>query len=215
MIERRVIGHRQIAQVAVEHQQIRFVQDRLQTVRQQHRIELIDVGAQRLRIVAAQIERQAHRVEPVALRHLALDRLRVFARQRRFGGVTDRRAFDLGDLVASRVLRLQRHGQHHHGVFRQAIEQREHVIAGAAFGGQVTDLRRVPQSLNRDHRVRQVVEPPGADSCPSAAWSASAVRPGRGRRQAVIAGIRRDLQQLVGIATGDRRFGLNHGSSQS
>ena len=136
-----------------------------------------------------------------------LDRLGVFPREIRFGGIPHGRAFDLGDVVTGDILWLQRQGQYHHGVFGKPVEEREDMVTGLALRGHVAHLRRPTQALNSDHAVRQVVEPPGGRGI---------VRTWRGecqgfceimaKRQILIARIGRDLQQLVGIAAGDLGF---------
>ena len=137
------------------------MQNRLQPVGQQQRVQLIDIGTQGLHIVTAHIEPNAQRIELVTARHLPLHGFGVFLGELGLRGITHCGPFDLGDVITREVLRLGRQGQHHHGVFRKSVEQREDVIAGLALGRHVTDLRRPTQSLDGHQRVRQIIKPPG------------------------------------------------------
>ena len=183
------------------------MQDRLQPVGQQQRIQLIDVGAQCLQIIAAHIEGNAQWIELVAPCHLALDGIGVFPGEIGFRGITHRRTFDLGDVVTREILRPGRQGHHHHGVLGEPVKQREDVITGLALRGHVPHLRGSAQALDSDERMRQVIEPPGGRWV-IRAWHGECQSLGKvmTKRQVLITGIGSDLQQLVGIAVGNLGF---------
>ena len=85
------------------------MENRLQPVGQQQRVQLIDIGAQGLHIVTAHIERNAQRIELVTR---AISRSTASASSLVSSASAESPhcgPFDLGDVITREVLRLGRH----------------------------------------------------------------------------------------------------------
>ena len=104
LVQGHVMGHRQVADIAVEGQQVPLPGDRLQAVGQQQRMQLVQVGAQGLFIVGTHVEGQAGRVQLVAAGHLPFHLLGILAGQRRLRRIAHRGAADARDVIAGGVL---------------------------------------------------------------------------------------------------------------
>ena len=91
---------------------------------------------------------------------LHLRQLGVLGGQHGLGVVAEAGAFDPGQVVADRVLRLDCYRHHHHGVLGHPIQHGEAVVADQPLQGKLADQRSPGQGLHRDQAVRDVVEPP-------------------------------------------------------
>ncbi len=142
---------------------------------------------------------------------LHLRQLGVLGGQHGLGVVAEAGAFDPGQVVADRVLRLDCYRHHHHGVLGHPIQHGEAVVADQPLQGKLADQRCPSQSLHRDQSMGDVIEPPQprvrvGDRQAQHQRLAEIVA----KRTAfpVVAGIGSCLQHCVGIAILSRRVGV-------
>ena len=171
-------------------------------------VEVGLVGVQVSHRGAAHIERRRHWEQLVATGDLHLRGFGVLGGEEGFGIIAKAGAFNLGQMVAHPVLRLDGDRHDHDGMLWHPIQHGELVVADQPLQGELAEQRGLRQPLHGDDAVRDVVEPPDApvlvgDRQAQHQHLAEIVaeRPLR-----PVARIRRGLQQRVGIPFGGRRM---------
>ena len=208
-VERRVVVHRQVAQPGVTGEELRLAPDRLQAVLQQQALDVVDLATQCRVVLGAHVEAHVGRHQAVAAGHLQFDLRGVLVREHRLGAVTDRGAFDVGDVRAQQVLRPAHQRHRHHSAHRQAVEHRIDLVANRAFRGQGADLGRTAQPLHRHDGVRHAVEAPqvrvGVGLGYRERQQLSEVAP---EGQVPVTGVGRDIGQARAVAVADAGLGV-------